>query len=99
MAFMFCTATSFNGDLLRWNVSNVEEMYGMFCGATSFNGDLLRWNVSSVENMYSMFSGATSFDHQLGGAWSTSTAPKRRMLSNSPGTIAGRTKDANGTIA
>ena len=35
---------------------------------------------------------------QLGGAWATSTARKDRMFNNSPGTIAGRTKDADGTI-
>ena len=45
-----------------------------------------------------MFSGATSFTHQLGGAWSTSTAGKYEMFYNSPGTIAGKTKDADGTI-
>jgi hypothetical protein len=45
-----------------------------------------------------MFSGAASFDHQLGGAWATSTADKYGMFYNSPGTIAGKTKLANGTI-
>ena len=73
-------------------------MYALFEGATSFNGDLSRWNVSNVEGMGRMFSGATSFDRQLGGAWSTSTANKTWMFRNSPGTIAGRTKRADGTI-
>ena len=45
---MFCGATSFNGDLSRWNVSSAESMYGMFLGDTSFNGDLSSWNVSNV---------------------------------------------------
>ena len=74
-------------------------MEGMFFEATSFNGDLSRWNVSSAKNMSSMFEGATSFDRQLDGTWSTSTADKTYMFSNSPGTIAGRTKAADGTIA
>ena len=99
MRGMFQGATSFNGDLSSWNVSNVVHMTGMFYGAKSFNGDLSSWNVSNVVNMYSLFGGATSFDRQLDGAWSTSTATKRNMFGNSPGTIAGKTKTANGTIA
>ena len=46
-----------------------------------------------------MFYRATSFDRQLGGAWATSTADKIKMFLSSPGTIAGKTKLANGTIA
>ena len=48
MAGMFWGATSFNGDLSGWNVSNVTNMSDMFSGATSFNGDLSGWNVSNV---------------------------------------------------
>ena len=48
--------------------------------------------------MNNMFDGATSFDRQLGGAWATSTATKLMMFYKSPGTIAGKTKDADGTI-
>ena len=76
MAYMFDRATSFNGDLSQWNVSNVTDMIHMLRGATSFNGDLSQWNVSNVTDMRNMLSGATSFTHQLGGAWSTSTADK-----------------------
>jgi len=54
--------------------------------------------VSNVVSMNGMFDGATSFDRQLGGVWSTSTANKDRMFRNSPGTIAGKIKLANGTI-
>ena len=48
-------------------------------------------------NMDYMFRGATSFTHQLGGAWSTSTATKENMFYNCPGSIVGKTKDASGT--
>jgi len=99
MGFVFAGATSFNGDLSAWNVSSVEDMYGTFAGATSFNGDLSKWDVSKVKDMYGMFEDATSFDRQLGGAWSTSTANRLRMFSNSPGTIVGMTKDADGSIS
>ena len=49
--------------------------------------------------MNGTFAHATSFDRQLGGAWATSTAEKDRIFLNSPGTIAGKVKDADGTIA
>ena len=98
MAGTFADAKLFNGDLSSWDVSNVKYMNHMFGGATSYNGDLSSWNVSNVRSMYCMFNDATSFDRQLGGAWATSMAPKNLMFRNSPGTIAGKTKTANGTI-
>jgi len=48
--------------------------------------------------MSMMFGGATLFTHQLGGAWSSTTAIKRGMFLNSPGSIAGKVKHADGTI-
>ena len=98
MDYLFFRATSFNGDLSHWEVGQVETMNYMFYGATSFTGDLSRWEVGQVESMASMFERATSFTRQLGGAWSTSTASKKGMFRNSPGTITGRTKNGNGTI-
>ena len=44
----------FNGDISKWNVSNVENMAGMFSNS-KFNNDISRWDVSRVENMNSMF--------------------------------------------
>ena len=96
---MFSGATSFNGDISRWNVSNVVNMDHTFCGATSFTGDLSSWDVGQVESMSCTFVNATSFTHQLAGAWATSTARKTYMCRKSPGTIAGKVKDADGTIA
>ena len=96
---LFCFKRDFNGDISRWNVSNVVDMGYMLSGATSFNCDLTSWNVGQVRYMDYTFSGAASFDRQLGGAWSTSTARKVNMFYNSPGTIAGKTKDARGTVA
>ena len=100
MDWLFFNKRYFNEDISRWNVSNVVDMTNTFATATSFNGDLSCWDVRQVQQMDFMFMGATSFDRQLGGAWATSTANKYRMFHNSPGgTIAGKTKDANGTIA
>ena len=100
---LFHDQAGFNEDISRWNVSNVWNMNSMFDGATSFNGDLSSWDVSNVGSMNRMFSGAMSFDRQLDRAWSTSMAGKApwatsHMFLNSPGTIAGKTKDANGSI-
>ena len=98
LSHLFEDQAGFNEDLSRWNVSNVVDMNGTFANATSFNGDLSSWNVSNVARMIYMFADANSFDHQLGGAWATSTASKYHMFRNSPGTIVGKTKDANGNI-
>ena len=88
MEYMFSDATSFNGDLSRWDVGQAKNMEYMFRDATSFNGDLSSWEVGQVKNMDIMFNGATSFTHQLGGAWSTSTATRTAMFGRGcPGSI------------
>ena len=94
---LFVNRANFNGDISRWDVSNVTNMISMLNGATSFNCDLSQWDVSNVTHMNHMLSGATSFTHQLGGAWSTSTAIKYNMFRNCPGSIAGKTNNAMGT--
>nr|WP_290992115.1 BspA family leucine-rich repeat surface protein [Fibrobacter sp.] len=37
----------FNGDISRWDVSNVENMFGLF-SHSRFNGDISKWDVSKV---------------------------------------------------
>ncbi|MCI6437239.1 BspA family leucine-rich repeat surface protein [Fibrobacter sp.] len=44
----------FNGDISRWDVSNVENMFGLF-SHSRFNGDISKWDVSNVTSMRSMF--------------------------------------------
>ncbi len=44
----------FNGDISKWDVSNVRYMYKMFQGSR-FNGDISKWDVSNVKNMSNMF--------------------------------------------
>ena len=95
---LFYNKRDFNEDISRWNVSNVVYMNYTFNTAPSFNGDLSCWDVGQVRRMVGTFAYATSFDRQLGGAWATSTAVKTYMFLNSPGTIAGKTKDVEGTI-
>lgn len=62
---MFAGATSFNGNLSLWNVSQVQDMSRMFAGARSFNGDVSLWDVSQVQSMYGMFYDARSFNGNL----------------------------------
>lgn len=37
--------SEFNGDISKWDVSNVENMNSMF-EESSFNGDISKWDVS-----------------------------------------------------
>ena len=53
MAFLF--KIDFNGDISKWDVSNVTNMNSMFFGSI-FNSDISEWNVSNVTNMDEMFS-------------------------------------------
>ena len=46
--------SEFDGDISKWNVSNVEDMSWMFY-RSRFNGDISKWDVSNVKNMKGMF--------------------------------------------
>jgi len=52
---LFSGATSFNGDVSNWDVSNVTNFGyngGMFSGATSFDQDLSNWDISNASFFY-----------------------------------------------
>lgn len=49
--------SKFNGDISKWNVSKVTNMWGMFSGS-QFNGDLSKWKVSDEVDMEDMFEGS-----------------------------------------
>ena len=55
-----------NGDITRWDVSNVTDMHNMFSGQTNFNQDIGVWDVSKVTNMRAMFASATLFNQDIG---------------------------------
>ena len=80
----FSRATSFNGNIGAWDVSNVTTMRDMFSSATSFNQDIGSWDVSSMFFMLGMFRDASSFNQDI-SAWSpaTSSANFANMLDNS----------------
>ena len=54
----------FNGDISKWDVSNVICMQGMFYGS-EFTGDISKWNVSNVKDMSYMFINA-DFNQDIG---------------------------------
>lgn len=71
MSGAFMGATKFNGDVSKWNTSNVRYMDKLFMGATSFNQPVNSWNTSSVTDMSSAFYNANSFNQPLTN-WDTS---------------------------
>ena len=57
------SGSKFNGDISKWNVSNVINMCFMFKGS-KFNGVISKWDVSKVENMSDMFAESPLEDNE-----------------------------------
>ena len=64
MSYLF-EETYFNGDISKWDVSNVTNMRYMFNGCSKFNQDISDWNVSNVTDMYNMFGRCKSFNQDI----------------------------------
>lgn len=63
---MFSWAKKFNGNLSRWNFSNVNNTLAMFQGASSFQGTGIdQWNTSQITSMAFMFTAASTFNGNL----------------------------------
>lgn len=58
-------SSSFNEDLLGWDMSSATTLHGMFAHAGSFNGNIATWNTSSVTDMSYMFHRASNFSGDL----------------------------------
>ena len=52
---MFENASSFNQNIINWDVSNVTNMSNMFAYASSFDQDISSWEVANVTDMSNMF--------------------------------------------
>ena len=63
--------TNFNGDISKWDVSNVTNMCAMFCACEAFNQDISGWDVSNVTDMSYMFWGCKSFNQDI-SKWNVS---------------------------
>ena len=55
----------FNGDISRWDVSNVENMNKMFHNAYLFNQNISNWDVSNVRTANYMFCNAKTFNQNI----------------------------------
>ena len=82
MGSMFEKATSFNGAIGNWNVSNVMNMVQLFDSALVFNQDIGSWNVSSVTDMGAMFWNAQAFNQDIGN-WNVSKVTDMRFMFSS----------------
>ena len=51
---LFSDFPEFNGDISKWDVSNVRYMTCMFAD-TKFNANISNWNVSNVKDMSDIF--------------------------------------------
>ena len=69
--FDFDGIEEFNGDISKWDVSNVTNMRYMFYECESFNQDISNWDVSKVTNMGYMFYECKSFNQDISG-WDVS---------------------------
>lgn len=71
--------SNFNGDISKWDVSNVTNMSYMFAYTDSFNQPLDKWDVSNVEDMSYMFAYANSFNRPL-DKWNTSKVTNMKFM-------------------
>ena len=56
--------SKFNGDISKWDVSNVKTMDYMFKGCENLDCDLSKWNISNVVDTTNMFYGCTSLKNK-----------------------------------
>jgi surface protein len=65
MDSLFLDATTFDGDISSWDVSDVTSMISLFNGAARFNKDISKWDVSSVQNISGLFANASDFNRDI----------------------------------
>jgi surface protein len=66
----FGDVSTFDGDISKWNIEKVTNMYAMFYSASAFNQDIGGWNTAQVTRMNSMFYYASAFNQDI-GSWNT----------------------------
>ena len=64
---------NFNGDISKWDVSNVYNMEYIFHGCENFNGDISEWDVHNVVNFCGAFDHCKVFNCDISD-WDTSKA-------------------------
>ncbi|MEO9871960.1 BspA family leucine-rich repeat surface protein [Ekhidna sp.] len=81
---LFQGASSFNGDLSGWDVSNVTNMERTFRFALAFNQDISGWNTTNVTTMNRMFVNANVFNQDISG-WDISSVGNMSNMLNGSG--------------
>ena len=71
--------TNFNGDISKWDVSNVTNMRAMFSVCEAFDQNISGWDVSNVTNMNRMFWGCNKFNQDISG-WDVSNVKKMNNI-------------------
>ena len=69
--------SKFNGDISKWDVSNVTNMTYMFYGST-FNKDISEWDVSNVTDMSFIFA-FSNFDKDI-SKWDISNVTTMKAM-------------------
>ena len=75
----FSSKSTFNGDISKWNTSQVTVMTYMFYSASAFNQDIGGWDTSQVTYMGYMFSSASAFNQAIGD-WNTEIVTTMRDM-------------------
>jgi surface protein len=87
---MFSSLSSFNANLSRWEVGNVEEMDFAFSSIDNFQGiGIDTWNTSKVSNMAGMFSYTHSFNADLSN-WDVGNVQSMNSMFTSSNMFQGR---------
>ena len=71
--------SNFNGNISKWDVSNVINMSGMFFMCSKFDQDISNWDVSNVTNMEYMFYKCKSFGQDI-SAWDVSNVANMNSM-------------------
>ena len=66
-----CDASTVNGAIGAWDVSQITNMASMFGSTQTFNADISTWDVSRVTTAYAMFQSTGKFNAEI-GAWDVS---------------------------
>ena len=73
--------TRYNGDISKWNTSNVTDMQWMFAEAKNFNQPIGSWEVSNVTDMHCTFWHAHKFNQPI-GKWDVSNVTDMNHMFN-----------------
>ena len=71
--------SDFNGNISKWDVSNVKDMRFMFYNCKNFNQDISAWDVSQVTDMSYMFPKCESFNQDI-SSWDVSKVKDNHFI-------------------